>query len=213
MATLSQRGRASPRSRAPHSSLRSAAGCRPACLGASRADLRTQHPQQPPGHRPHQTRRSRRSGTGSRPHRRLSRGSRALSSSWWGVERSEAGPAARSEVQAQGGVVGARSGDPPPASPSSEHRAVQVRGREPCSKTQIQACSPIPTTVPGPYKHRAWLLPSQGSRPHMDPFLLLTRSPSPQPDSTPSRSNLSGGGRLPEGPCSPTCAVAPGPGQ
>lgn len=166
MATPSQRGQASPRSRAPHSSLRSAAGCRPACPGASRADPRTQHPRQPPGHRPHQTRHSRWSGTGSRPHRRPSRASRAPSSSWWGVERSEAGPAARSEVQAWGGVggPGAEWGPPSLAHP-----------------------------------HGAWLLPSQGSCPHMDLFLLLTGSPSPQPDSTRSRSNLSGGGASPRG--------------
>ena len=166
MATPSQRGRASPRSRAPHSSLRSAAGCRTACPGASRADPRTQHPRQPPGHRPHQTRRSRWSGTGSRPHRRPSRASRAPSSSWWGVERSEAGPAARSEVQAWGGVggPGAEWGPPLPG-PSSEHWAVQVRGREPCSEGQAQPCSPIPTmcwvptnTEPGCFPPRAPVL-------------------------------------------------------
>lgn len=78
-------GLGSPRSRAPRSSLRSAAGCKPAFPGASQADPHTQRPRQPPGHWPHQTRRSRQSGTGSRPHRRLSRASRAPSSSWWGA--------------------------------------------------------------------------------------------------------------------------------
>lgn len=180
--------------------MHSAAGCKAAWWGASRAGLHTRPPQWPPGRQPHQTRCSRQSGTGSRRHRRLSRATRAPSSSWQGAGIRSGWPSSRSRSPGPSWhrlSYAEWTGDPP-TWPQSRPDRCKGEGRQ---KALHQRPSP-PLAIS---HHRALVptarsLAARFSFPVLtrSPFLLLTRCPV-VPSQTPLPLHLTLAGASPRG--------------